>query len=109
MTKVKANFTRDFEQLITEMGDENGVNFRRDLPPGTASWLLHEEHKQICHLQFVCPCGCGAVVLLPVSATGEGGWQWDGNVNLPTLAPSIQRTSGCKWHGYLRRGVFESV
>ena len=109
MTKVKANFTRDLESLITEMGDENGVNFRKDLPPGTSSWLLHEEHKQICHLQFVCPCGCGAVVLLPVSATDEGGWKWDNNVNLPTLAPSIQRTSGCKWHGYLRRGVFESV
>ena len=110
MTKVKANFTRDLEQLITEMGDENGVNFRRDLPPGTASWLLHEEHKQICHLQFVCPCGCGAVVLLPVSTVkADNCWQWDGNVNLPTLSPSIQRTSGCRWHGYLRRGVFESV
>ena len=37
-------------------------------------------------------------------------WQWDGNVEKPTLSPSI----GCghrpdfHWHGYLRAGRFEA-
>lgn len=37
-------------------------------------------------------------------------WQWDGNVEKPTLSPSI----GCgvrpnfDWHGYLRAGRFEA-
>jgi hypothetical protein len=32
-------------------------------------------------------------------------WEWDGNLDAPTLTPSIN----CKacWHGYLKAGVFE--
>lgn len=32
-------------------------------------------------------------------------WQWDGNLEAPTLTPSIN-CRGC-WHGYLRAGIFE--
>lgn len=34
-------------------------------------------------------------------------WQWDGNVDRPTLTPSIDCT-GC-FHGYLRNGQFVTV
>ncbi len=33
-------------------------------------------------------------------------WGWDGNVELPTLTPSIHDVGN--WHGYLRAGKLES-
>lgn len=33
-------------------------------------------------------------------------WQWDGNVEQPTLQPSIHVVD--QWHGYLRAGRLES-
>lgn len=33
-------------------------------------------------------------------------WQWDGNVEKPTLSPSIDVHG--HWHGYLRDGVLQS-
>lgn len=33
-------------------------------------------------------------------------WVWDGNVESPTLAPSIH--SPGQWHGYLIKGEFQS-
>lgn len=43
-------------------------------------------------------------------------WGWDGNVEAPTLTPSIDAIElgpagqrlGSTWHGYLRAGRFES-
>lgn len=57
-------------------------------------------------IYFVCPCGCGGignVSLLP------GGWRWDGNIERPTLNPSIyfERGRPGEWHGYLRAGRWE--
>lgn len=40
-------------------------------------------------IAFWCP-GCDAPVALPVE--GPRGWQWDGDVERPTLAPSVLRT-----------------
>ncbi|MBI1173528.1 hypothetical protein GC209_19245 [bacterium] len=34
---------------------------------------------------------------------GHAQWDWDGNRQAPTFAPSI-RCSGCGWHGYIRAG-----
>lgn len=33
-------------------------------------------------------------------------WTWDGNVEKPTLKPSIHRTG--HWHGHLQNGFFKS-
>ncbi len=68
---------------------------------------------------FVCPCGCGAHGALafdnrpadylakhPDMAVRPQ-WHWDGNHENPTLTPSIQRNTGCRWHGFLHAGVFE--
>ena len=61
-------------------------------------------------LGFVCPCGCGTPGCVMIAPNGEKShnWTWDGNTEKPTLTPSIQRVGGCKWHGYLRNGVWES-
>ena len=40
-------------------------------------------------------------------------WKWDGNVERPTLTPSIncvaekggKPTGGCGWHGHITNGV----
>lgn len=86
--------------------DGNARWFRTDLPPGTAAWGRNMR-GQIAVLHATCPCGCGEMLTAPV-APGYGGsaWAWDGNTTVPTLQPSIQRLSGCKWHGHLTHGVF---
>lgn len=76
-------------------------------------------------LMFVCPCGkvnCrgdgeGDMPLighLPFETNPDHGgprWKWDGNVDTPTLTPSVQRADpdGCQWHGYLTAGEWRSV
>jgi hypothetical protein len=61
--------------------------------------------------QFVCPCGCGQAAIIPVYRVGEpkpapNAWTWDGNLETPTLAPSIRDMAGCKFHGHLRGGFW---
>ena len=46
--------------------------------------------------------------MLPIRGrvgAGSGGdtWVWDGNIEKPTLQPSILRSS-CGWHGYMVNG-----
>ena len=68
----------------------------------------------ICGLIAVCPCGCAqeAGVRFECSSypedkyPGVPKWKWDGSLDKPTLTPSIQKTIGCRWHGYLTNGVF---
>ena len=57
---------------------------------------------------FVCP-GCRfitAVALRPVVDGSPQSWDFDGNIQAPTLSPSINHV-GC-WHGWLTAGVFRS-
>lgn len=60
----------------------------------------------------ICPCGCGATgaIAFDIPVPGRSGpkWKWNGSRDKPTLTPSILRTSGCRWHGYLTDGVFRS-
>ena len=62
---------------------------------------------------FCCPCGCGVVGAIPFDTefNSDSGpkWKWNGSVQKPTLNPSIQKTSTCRWHGYLTDGVFKDV
>lgn len=60
------------------------------------------------HIIFKCPC-CGDVRSVPINTGSkrEGAWLWDGNEEKPTLHPSIRFLSDCKWHGWLKKGVWE--
>ncbi len=51
------------------------------------------------------PCGEIIVGRGQMPNMGCPTWKWDGNLDAPTLEPSIN----CRdcWHGYLRAGVFE--
>lgn len=68
-------------------------------------------------LVFVCP-GCVAarpgssgIHMLPVNVKEEmdkASWEWDGNLELPTLSPSILTMgSPFRCHSFLKAGIFE--
>jgi len=61
------------------------------------------------HLIYQCPCGCGQVRSLPISQGPKRPhfWSWDGNTDLPTVAPSIRIVGSCKWHGFLQDGCWK--
>lgn len=84
------------------------MSLTRDTRPGAyAFWDYGREFA------FNCPCGCGDVVSLPIVskkvAPNDGTWEWDGNRESPTLSPSIRRLMGCKFHGWIRNGVWSSA
>jgi hypothetical protein len=94
--------------------DTTGHLFRDDLPAGVARWSVIESVNQgkkclYRSLAYMCPGGCGQIGHVPVT-TAEGyrdGWNWDGNLELPTLQPSIQMLAGCRWHGHLVKGIWQ--
>lgn len=101
---------------ISHDDDDKGIYtaegrwLRDDLPPGAAAWLADTTGREHACLEFICPCGCGTVHALSIRRAGlteRPSWEWDGNVEKPTLSPSIACTTPCKWHGFLKAGVFE--
>ncbi len=78
-------------------------------------FMLHtsiDSGEKVTGMVFVCPCGCGRKGGLqfdgPFVTQNRPKWVWNGNREKPTLTPSIQQLSGCKWHGFLTDGVFKS-
>jgi hypothetical protein len=69
-------------------------------------------------MSFVCPSGrhCSLLLAPQPIARAEGRtlyvWGWDGNIDCPTLTPSInciaqkdgKPTGGCGWHGFINAG-----
>jgi uncharacterized protein DUF6527 len=81
--------------------------FGDNVPPGGFSFS-DDGVEPFNSIYYCCPCGCGERMSLPI-ATGDKRdryWKWDGNREEPTLEPSIKRLNGCKYHGYLTRGVW---
>jgi Family of unknown function (DUF6527) len=81
---------------------------------GDGCWSTwHGAPDRVASLVFMCPCGCGMVSSIRVSAPPVGTepgpvWSWNGDKDKPTTTPSILRLDGCKWHGFLTDGVFRS-
>lgn len=97
---MKISFVSDIHEGL----GEDAKN--KSLPAGSAQWIRNEAGS-VRSLAFTCPCGCGDISGIPI-APAERGWNWNGNEELPTLAPSIAKTgSGCHWHGYLTNGVWQ--
>ena len=61
-------------------------------------------------LEFTCPRTgkyCGSILVGHQVKPNMGStptWKWDGNLERPTLEPSINCVSGCGWHGHLQQG-----
>ena len=75
---------------------------------GAGAWEIEARLEDSKWFVFTCP-GCGAVSEVeiippgrPASASHQ--WDWDGNLEAPTLSPSLQELGGCRWHGYMRGG-----
>lgn len=62
---------------------------------------------QVGGINFVCPCGCGAILGISFVPPGPV-WTWRRDEDRLTVSPSIRRLDGCGWHGYLRDGVWET-
>lgn len=85
---------------------------RHEGEPGL--FVIIDAHPSARAIAFICPCGCQAFRRLPVHQDGDqtstaGKWLWNGNTDRPTVYPSIRDVGACKWHGYLRDGIFEPV
>jgi hypothetical protein len=108
---VQIQFGTDLNDFDKATQNEVGALFRKDLPAGTVMWQLVNHNPDVTarrFLWFVCPCGCGNCSHIPIKMEKQDGWVWDGNEQQPTLSPSIQKLISCRWHGYLRAGVFQS-
>lgn len=86
-------------------------SFNQMTAPGDFLWSGRENDDQPpTRMIFLCPCGCGAFPGVHVG--GEPGkqpvWNWNGDLDKPTISPSIQVIGGCNWHGFLTDGVFRS-
>lgn len=81
------------------------------LAPGSAEWaVMYSGPSKVAGLLFICPCGCGSLGFLSIRKIDEHpSWVWNGDREKPTMTPSIQKTTPCRWHGYLTDGVFRSV
>lgn len=90
------------EKTTTETCTSSGKKLTK---PGEWSFL-ESANGDITGMMFRCPCGCGETVFVKF---GEKEWWWDGRKNKPTLSPSINRTNGCGWHGFLKKGEWQSV
>ena len=95
--------------------DASGCWLRKDVKPGASWWvrtllgggIATPPEGEVAVLRFSCPCGCGYVVSVPVKpGYSNQVWNWNGSLEKPTLTPSIQKLSGCRWHGHLTDGVF---
>lgn len=98
-----------------EITSERVLRWDEVVKPGQfiLTTLYSDPTKQIAGMMFMCPCGCGEKGSLafdvPVRKEREKDmWKWNGSEDKPTLTPSIRKTSGCNWHGYLTDGIFKS-
>jgi hypothetical protein len=76
------------------------ADFRRD-----TIYTVHskEEGGDLLRVVFLCPCGCGRTVRLPI---GPDGWQLTLHEGLPTLRPSVWDAEGaqCGSHFHITNG-----
>lgn len=91
--------------LVPDIDEPDG------LAPGTFEFFAAPESDAPIGMIFKCPCGCGDMSavdfdVVPRTPDDPHRWHWDGNREAPTLSPSLNKTTGCKWHGFLTAGEF---
>lgn len=96
MAEVK---TSPIRAVLVEDIDAEGA------PPGAFEYFRSRERDRA-GIFYVCPCGCKSWGVLNFRPAVSPSWEWDGNVEAPTLSPSVHHVG--HWHGYLRAGVWES-
>lgn len=97
--RVRAAFERWSGRYSVEVVD--------DLPENFADNRLYAvgEHNQFWLAALKCPCRCGDIIQLPMLEGQRPRWKLSHkDFRLPTLAPSIDRTVGCRAHFWLKNG-----
>jgi hypothetical protein len=86
----------------------------KDAPPGSFTYYVHSDSDEPRGMIYVCPCGCGrqgSLAFRPLSAEdvakNRASWDWNGNVKIPTLNPSVHHVG--HWHGWLRAGQWQQA
>ena len=97
----------------------NRVLIEQELRQPGDFFILENEYGR--WMYFICPCAtqeCRRHTSILLYKEGQekpnmiikgSSWLWDGDMDKPTLIPSIQRNSLCRWHGYLTAGFFKGV
>lgn len=94
-----------------------------DAPVGTFDIELGtiKDYSATAHMIFVCPNNRRCTILIGPTFEDKSStdrlcvWKWDGNMNEPTIEPSInciaekdgKPTGGCGWHGWITKGVMK--
>lgn len=81
--------------------------------PGTLQYYTRaaDGNGEAAGIIYKCPCGCDTVSSIPFRADVDRPgptWNWNGDREKPDVNPSIKKLNGCKWHGFLRNGIWET-
>lgn len=85
-----------------------------DVPVGTFDIVEHRVEgmdETTAHIMFVCPGAKRCGVFVGPEFVGRKTpndlniWQWDGNLEQPTIKPSINCVGGCGAHFFITGGV----
>lgn len=80
------------------------LGFTRTLGGDGGRFDWHRGGEQEDALWFFCP-GCESAIRIPIS--GARAWGWDGNLDAPTLTPSILSIGERRCHAFMRSGKLE--
>ncbi len=109
LERVAAKISKWLKQLTSAKRRSFSASQLNDPPDDVGAdklYLIGEEGKYWLAV-LRCPCACGAVIQLPMSANADPCWRFSGAHDNPSLWPSIHRLTGCKSHFFLRRGKIE--
>lgn len=89
----------------------DSITDSRDVP---GAFKLVTDGKDTIGMTYVCPCGCKRIGFLNFEEPERPRWSWDGNVESPTLTPSVHHVmhgldgTTTHWHGWLTNGEWVS-
>lgn len=79
---------------------------RGEVTPNTLFIVGVAPHLKWAYLQ--CPCGCGDLIMLSLAKDASPSWRVKlDRLGRPSLSPSVNKTSGCRSHFWLRKGKIE--
>jgi hypothetical protein len=82
---------------------------RADQSVGLNPWRPDEFAFSADLSEIAIPCARGTydrcVIRITTGEPQHPVWKWDGNLDEPTLTPSIGCDHRCGWHGQLTRGI----
>jgi hypothetical protein len=101
-------FTRALASALQPKWRLRNVEDVPECPKAHTVYLIGETGNEwACTMR--CPCGCRETITLNlIKAAGRSRWEVNFSAKgLPSIRPSVWRTTGCRAHFILRRGRIE--